>query len=184
MRVVRAVLTRCLARSSPLPVATYKKIVRVQYTIPSHVSPEAQDLIRKVRDSVGAGIGLIRIKVNGNAEDLEADPSSLFLLYIPDGQIVTADSCCATSRKIDYRSPRWRNIRGSKSTRNGTAPGRDRLHRQDGLPPRLRLQRRHRQAMTTIRIIPVGRCRFKESPQSKSKRGSRLALVWRSLQSP
>ncbi|GAA5968331.1 hypothetical protein JCM8115_006520 [Rhodotorula mucilaginosa] len=28
--------------------ATYKKIVRVQYTIPSHVSPEAQDLIRKL----------------------------------------------------------------------------------------------------------------------------------------
>ncbi|GAA5864137.1 hypothetical protein JCM3774_006393 [Rhodotorula dairenensis] len=28
--------------------ATYKKIVRVQYTIPAHVSPEAQDLIRKL----------------------------------------------------------------------------------------------------------------------------------------
>lgn len=38
--------------------------------------------------------------------------------------------------------------------------------------------------MTTIWIIPVGRCRFKESLRSESKRGSRLALVWRSLQSP
>jgi serine/threonine protein kinase len=37
----------------PIPVATYKKIVRVQYTIPSHVSPEAQDLIRKVRTLLG-----------------------------------------------------------------------------------------------------------------------------------
>ena len=44
------------SRTRPVPAATYKKIVRVQYTIPSHVSPEAQDLIRKVRNRSGSAL--------------------------------------------------------------------------------------------------------------------------------
>lgn len=78
--------------------ATYKKICKLDYTIPATVSPEAADLIRRVR---------LRLSLSHRLSPQGAD---LKVEYY---------SCWGMNPKIDYLWKRSRCTLGSRSTRRG-----------------------------------------------------------------